>query len=939
MDWQNLPEWIRYGIMVLIGTTLGALIALFREALIGFLRRLGEYLSKLLGQKWADRHFERRYVKWMASECEKVSLIGVLPARSGREPRLSEVFVLPALSEEYLRGRRHLYWEGELHPPAPEEWIKWEERMPEETRPVPLPEALRRRTLVVLGEPGAGKTTLLRYLALAHARALTGDASLLRQMDPRAERRLPVFLPLREAAAAERPWAIFAEEYVRRQTQRTLDPPPGYFKRQARRGRCLFLLDGLDEVLGRGDEAYQSICNAVNALAAVEKKNRFIVTSRIAGWRGMLSHNFSILTITPFDRPRREEFIRKWYQAAEASAVEGKESPDQAEIRRRRARERAEDLIRAVEGNDRLRRLATNSMLLSVMAMVHRVDVTLPRDRATLYRRFAELLLERWDVGRGIKDQGATGLTLRQKESLMCQIGYHFHERGVRFPPRREVERLIADALPSLGQSSERAGELLDWVERRTGLLADGEYMTFAHLAFQEYFAAGAIVSDPNLRNRLLQPDRLFDPWWREVVLLYVGMANDATDFIRQVYSPEADDLLRRRLFLAGQCIGEATWVGEELRQEIRAALLWMWRNGYRKQQGEALRVLSRWSDREVRDFFLMALKNKDKDEEPKVRADAAMALGRLGVADPETLQTLREALKDEHTGVRTSAAEALGDLGATDPQTLQALREALRDENPWVRASAAMALGRLGVADPETLQTLRGALRDKEPIVRIMAAMALGRLGVADPETLQTLRGALRDKEPIVRIMAAMALEHPGVADQETLQALREALRDKKPVVRMSTAWVLRHLRVADQETLQALREALRDKAPIVRRMAAGALGRLGVADPETLQTLRGALRDENPWVRVSAAEALGDLGATDPQTLEALREVFRGEDPIVRTRTALALGRLGVADPEVLQTLREALRDDDDWMRDAAFSVLWEISKRPGVWIERDT
>jgi HEAT repeat protein len=966
MDWQSLPEWIRYGIMVLIGTTLGALITLFREALIGFLRRLGEYLSKLLGQKWADRRFERRYVKWMASECEKVSLIGVLPARPVRQPRLSEVFVLPALSEEYPRERRHLYREGELRPPAPEEWIEWEERMREETRPVPLPEALRRRTLVILGEPGAGKTTLLRYLALAHARALTGDASLLRQMDPRAERRLPVFLPLREAAAAESPLTTFAEEYVRR----FLNPPPGYFERQARRGRCLFLLDGLDEVLGRGDEAYQSICDAVNALAAVEEKNRFIVTSRIAGWRGMLSPNFSILTITPFDRPRREEFIRKWYQAAEASAVEVKESPDQAEIRRRRARERAEDLIRAIEGNDRLRRLATNPMLLSVMAIVHRVDVTLPRDRATLYRRFAELLLERWDVGRGIKDQGATGLTLRQKESLMCQIGYHFHERGVRFLPRREVERLIAKALPSLGQPSERAGELLDWVERRTGLLADGEYMTFAHLAFQEYFAAGAMVSDPNLRDRLLQPDRLFDPWWREVVLLYVGMADDATDFIRQVYSPKADDLLRRRLFLAGQCIGEATRVEEELRREIRAELLRMWRNGYRRQQEEALRVLSRWPDREVRDFFLMALKNKD--EEAKVRADAAGALGRLGVADPETLQALREALKDEHTGVRASAAEALGDLGATDPQTLQALREALKDEHTGVRASAAEALGDLGATDPQTLQALREVLRDKDPVVRISAARALEHLGVAGPETLQALREVLRDKDPVVRISTALALGRLGVADPEALQALREALRDEDPVVRMSTALALGHLGVADPEALQALREALRDKDPGVRISAARALGYLGVADPQTLQALRETLKDEYTEVRASAAEALGDLGATDPQTLQALREALRDEDPVVRMSTALALGHLGVADPQTLQTLREALkdehatvredaaralghlgvadpqtlqtlrealRDDDDWVRDAAFSALWEISKRPGVWIEQDT
>jgi len=142
-------------------------------------------------------------------------------------------------------------------------------------------------------------------------------------------------------------------------------------------------------------------------------------------------------------------------------------------------------------------------------------------------------------------------------------------------------------------------------VERRTGLLADGEYLTFAHLAFQEYFAAGAILHDEKLRDRLLQPDRLFNSWWREVILLYAGMADDATDFIRQVYSPEADDLLRRRLFLAGQCVGEAVRVEESLRREIRAELLRMWKERYAKQREEALRALSLRPDREVRDFFL----------------------------------------------------------------------------------------------------------------------------------------------------------------------------------------------------------------------------------------------------------------------------------------------------------------------------------------------
>jgi HEAT repeat protein/energy-coupling factor transporter ATP-binding protein EcfA2 len=825
MDWQNFPEWLRYALVAALpGVILGALSVLFRDALINLLRRLFSRLERLLGERWADRRFERRYLKWIAGECEKVSLIGVLPARPGREPRLSEVFLLPNLSE-YRWERRPIPREEELRPLSSREmeWMRWEERVREELHPISIAEAFRRRALVVLGEPGAGKTTFLRYLALAHARALTGDASLLRQMDPRAEGRLPVFLPLREAAAAESSLTTFAEDHVRRQTRGVLNPPKGYFERQARRGRCLFLLDGLDEVLGLSDEAYRSICSAVNALARVEAKNRFIVTSRIAGWRGMLSPDFSVLAIAPFDRPRREEFVRKWYQAVEASAVE-EESPDQAEIRRRRARERAEDLIRAVEGNDRLRRLATNPMLLSVMAMVHRVDVTLPRERAALYRRCMELLLERWDIGRGITDQGATGLTLAQKESLMRRIGYRFHEKGARLLPRREVEELIAQVLPSLGQPSERAGEVLDWVERRTGLLADGEHMTFAHLAFQEYFTAGAILHEEKLRSQLLQPDRLFDPWWREVILLYVGMADDATDFVRQVYSPEADDLLRRRLFLAGQCVAEAARVEERLRREIRAELLRMWKGGYAKQREEALRVLSGWSDPEVRNFFLRAL----KDEDPEVRSRAAEALGLLGATDPQTLQALREARKDEDPGVRSRAAEALGLLGAPDPQTLQALREALKDEDLLVRIMAAEALGRLGAPDPQTLQALREALKDENLLVRSMAAVALGLLGATDPQTLETLREALKDENPRVRSRAAEVLGLLGATDPQTLQALREALKD---------------------ENL------------LVRSMAAMALGRLGATDPQTLQALREALKDEDPGVRDQVFNVLWEI------------------------------------------------------------------------------
>jgi hypothetical protein len=264
--------------------------------------------------------------------------------------------------------------------------------------------------------------------------------------------------------------------------------------------------------------------------------------------------------------------------------------------------------------------------------------------------------------------------------------------------------------LPSLGQPAERARKLVDWVERRTGLLADGEYLTFAHLAFQEYFAAQAVLHDPALQEALLQPERLLDPWWREPILLYAGMADDATDFIREVYSPERDNLFRRRLFLAGHCVGEAARVKPKLRRKIRDELLRMWREGpYKKWREEALKALAVRPDEQAVKLFLAAL----EDEDARVRRDAARALGELGVADERVVGSLLATLEDEDEDaeVRERAARALGELGVADERVIGPLLAALKDEYPGVRWDAARALGELGVADERVIGPLLAAL------------------------------------------------------------------------------------------------------------------------------------------------------------------------------------------------------------------------------------
>lgn len=922
MDLQSLRDWALHLMTIIVPTiVVGTLVIFLRDSLVALLRRMAQAAASSLRQRRADRFFERRYLNWIGKECQRSTLIGVIPAEPGRQPALPDVFVVPAFSEhrvmprlEELDGRPGLL-----------------ERPGEVVRPLLPGEALDRRTVVILGEPGSGKSTLLRFLALACVDR-AAERSYLEQLGLQPGRRVPVILPLLEFASSSEPLPVFVEEHVARHTAGVLRPPRGYFERLYQKGLGLFLLDGLDEVLGLGEDAYRRACEAVDSLAAVENGNRFVVTSRIVGWRGMLSHDFVPIYIEPFDEPRRRGFVERWYQAMEAGTVTGGGSADETHILRRRAREQAGDLIGAIEGSERLKRLAANPLLLSVMALVHRTDMLLPRDRARLYGRCAELLLERWDVGRGVEDGSATGLTLAQREAMLRHVARRFHENGRRFAPRREVKSLLAEFLPSLGQPAERAAEMLNWVERRTGLLADGEYLTFAHLGFQEYFTAQSALHDLALRESLLQPERLLDPWWREVVLLLVGIADDATDFVRRVYSPEEDDLLRRRLFLAGRCAGEATRVDEPLRNGIRDALLQVWRETpFKKQREAALAALAVQPTKGIADHFVTAL----GDENVEVRRKAAWALAELRVKSPDVAKALLEAMEDRDAWVRKTAASALGQLELKQERVLNALLQAVHDESEAVRQGVAWALGRLGVAEKTVTSALRVAVQDADGEVRRNAWEAFQRLGMLDQRMVNDLFEALGDSEAERRAIAVEALGMVQGKDARVVEALLEAMNDADGEVRANATRALSNLETKDGRVVGPLWKATRDRDVRVRGRAVWTLARLAVNEESLMSAVLELVREEDPRARRDAVSALGELGVAEEHAVDALLEALKDESAAVRAAAGWALGRLGMAEERVVDALLEALRDDGFGVQSSVFGALWELSERQGLWI----
>jgi hypothetical protein len=247
--------------------------------------------------------------------------------------------------------------------------------------------------IAILGVPGSGKTTILQYVALTYARVKTGDSRLrqrraLKKRFGVSEWRLPVYFPLSTVSGAlmelrrggadpsilEALPKILPPDFQRGFGARTAD----FFQAALESGNCVVLLDGLDEV--PTEEEYKVVVRSIESLAVTFPKNQYIVTSRIAGWRTGIGADFRVLYVADFSERQVEKFIDLWYDAVELNAVVGRladEGPTQRAARIRRSAQRGRELKKALRDNSSVRLLATNPMLLSIIALVHRSLVLL----------------------------------------------------------------------------------------------------------------------------------------------------------------------------------------------------------------------------------------------------------------------------------------------------------------------------------------------------------------------------------------------------------------------------------------------------------------------------------------------------------------------------------------------------------------------------------
>jgi predicted nucleotidyltransferase/transcriptional regulator with XRE-family HTH domain/energy-coupling factor transporter ATP-binding protein EcfA2 len=491
-----------------------------------------------------------QYKQWVAEGTAFIDFRGLGMPSLQRQP-IAEVFVDPAVQED-PRG-------------CPEECSPEDPRArsaaarPE--RSVPATKCVRDHDrLILLGNPGGGKTTLLRCLAHLAASRQEEDAET------------PILVRLPELCRAQEldEGVDLLKCFAARAAERGCPEIEELLRQQLAAGdrRCLVLLDGLDEV--GNEEQRDCVVRSVHAFVEKYPRNRYVVTSRPAGldatpWQ---KKGFSVFRILGYDQTRLSRFAQNW-----AGVLARTENKPEQEILDR--------LNRAIFANPRVRALASNPLIVTILALLNEArGGVLPRRRVDLCEKVADVFLDTWENNKrsagGFEDSRSVDLDAREFRWLLSDLSLAMQRAQRTYAPRWWIAEKIEDYLHqklgfALDEAKDACDRIIRYLAGRTGLLEERGLglFAFSHRTLREYFASRGVIDEADTA-----PERgvtgclrgyYFHPQWTEVVRLVAAQLTPP--LAESLLSSILDDpdpvgrFLHRGQILALKCLSDGAWI------------------------------------------------------------------------------------------------------------------------------------------------------------------------------------------------------------------------------------------------------------------------------------------------------------------------------------------------------------------------------------------
>jgi hypothetical protein len=348
---------------------------------------------------------------------------------------------------------------------------------------------------------------------------------------------VPLLLYIREHAATilrDRPsLGDLIETYFNNptQTKHYLAPPAGWFEQQLRAGRCIVLLDGMDEVPTPEDR--QAIAAWIDSQISTYNQALFVITSRPGGYKeAPLAHDRkSILSMQSFTQEQRREFLEKWYEAHYGRFIivtpSGARKRDEARARaenKEKADRKAKEVLAELADKPVLNEFAGNPLLLTMIAIAAQTEGGLPDSRLELYEEIYDVLLYRRAKSRKIQET----LTRSQKDQLLRTLAMFVMMRDTSLEVSTGEAMQTWRAHITRFQVPENSLPMLQSTTNLVIPVADERWI-FAHKTFLEYIAAREIQE----RGVAAEwRDLVEKTWWHETLRFYAEMVGDATAIV-----------------------------------------------------------------------------------------------------------------------------------------------------------------------------------------------------------------------------------------------------------------------------------------------------------------------------------------------------------------------------------------------------------------------
>ncbi|MBU2497378.1 MAG: NACHT domain-containing protein [Proteobacteria bacterium] len=404
------------------------------------------------------------------------------------------------------------------------------------------------KRVVILGSPGSGKTTFLKFLALAYTDKRLFDSSFLKTSY------FPMFISLLAYSQTNANSSLL--DFIVRSLKKRTDKYAEHFvRRLLDKGLCVLLLDALDEIpLKRRARAFSQI----NDLCSSFPNTKIIISCRTADYVAPFE-SFYEVELARLSSRAINKIIRAWLRDDPA---------------------KAKQLIKHLKHDQDLQALAETPLLLSLLCIQFRHDLTLPKRKTEVYKRCIEAFLREWDVSRGFRrDSAYSGLSDDRKQRLFEHVaGKYFIEKRRFTFPHPDLCNEIGSCIQRFNIAKEEAPQVLQEIERHHGILerSSADSFMFSHPSFQEYFAAQYLISK---RIELDQIKKNYeDPQWATPIEFVVSTHENPSQILQFLVKQSAMTNLKnypamaRRtkiLRLLYRCINTGPAIHPQLRASI----------------------------------------------------------------------------------------------------------------------------------------------------------------------------------------------------------------------------------------------------------------------------------------------------------------------------------------------------------------------------------